>query len=464
MANKKYEDITDNIIDLVGGKENISYFTHCVTRLRFNVKDRGLVKEPAVDGLKNVVGHQWSGEQLQVIIGPAVGEVFKDISSKYGYQQENSTNDSTNAGTKKKKFSLMTLADVISSCITPVLPVMIGGGMLKVLLLIGTMVGLLTATSPTYITLSFASDAAFYFLPVFVGASAARKFGMNMWLGMFFGAVLLSPTLTAMITEGSAGSIFGIPMYAASYANSIFPIILTVWIGSYVEKYANRYSPDFLKTMLVPLVTILVMTPLMLTVLGPVGAVIGDYLTIGVTWIYNQVGFLGLSILCTLMPLMVITGMHHSFTPYIFQTLAQYGYEPLALVVTFVNNLNQGIAALAVALKTKNKDLKATATTTGATALIVGVTEPALYGINLKYRTPLYAIMIGNFIGGAVAGLFKVVIYAFAGSWGIFGLPAFIGNEPANNFIHMIIAVVVGMVVTFIATLIMYKDDATLTN
>lgn len=454
---KKYNKLVDNIIELIGGKENISYFTHCVTRLRFNVKDKGLVKEKQLDDLEGVVGHQWAGEQLQIIVGASVGEVYNAIAEKYGFEQDNSVNNNGNQG-KKKKFSFMTLIDTIASCITPVLPVLIGGGMVRVILVLCELVGLLTTKSPTYVTLDFVSEAAFHFLPVFVGAASARRFGMNMWIGMFFGAILISPTFSSMIDAGDAGSILGLPIYDATYSSTIFPIILTNYLASHIEKYTIKLSPDFLKTMLVPLVTILITTPVMLLLLGPIGAFIGDYLAISILWVYDKLGFFAVALLGALMPWLVITGMHHSFNPYNFQSFATRGYEPLALVVTFINNVNQGAAAMAVAIKSKNKDLKALATTTGATALIAGVTEPALYGVTLKYRTPLYAVMIGNAAAGVVAGLFKVVIYEFA-VWGIFGLPAFIGGEGLSNFIYMIIALVVGIIVTFITTLILYKDN-----
>lgn len=457
---KKFEQLSSQIVDHVGGKNNISFFTHCVTRLRFNIKDKGLVNMGEIEKIEGVVGTQWSGEQLQVIIGPGVADVYKLISEKNGFNQETTLND--DLGEKKNgKFSFKALIDVISSSITPALPILIGGGMLKVILLVCELLGILTKESPTYVTLSFVSDAAFYFLPIYVGAACAKKFGLNMWIGMFLGAVLIHPTFTAMITKDDPGSIFGIPIYATTYASSIFPIILSVYVASYIERLATKYSPDFLKAMLVPLVTILIMTPLMLCVLGPIGALIGNYLTDIVMWLYENTGFIAVAAMGAVLPWLIITGMHHSFNPYVFQSIAKLGYEPLMLVVTFVNNINQGIACLAVALKTKNKNLKTIASTSGFTALVAGVTEPALYGVTLKYRTPLYAVMIGNLIGGLVAGIFKVVIYAFAGSWGIFGLPAFIG-ENHNNFMYMIIAVIVGLIVTFIATLIMYKDNSDL--
>lgn len=454
--NKKYDKLSEQVVELIGGKSNVSYFTHCVTRLRFNIKDKGLVRFHDIENLEGVVGCYWAGEQLQIIVGPAVADVYKTICTKYSFQQENSIGNKLEEA-KKTKISFMSLVDIISSCITPALPIMIGGGMIKVILLVCEMIGILTIDSPTYETLSFVSDSAFYFLPIFVGAASAKKFGLNMWIGMFLGAVLVHPTFVSMCTDGSAGSIFGIPIYSATYASSIFPIILSTYVASRIERLVTKYSPDFLKTMLVPLLTILIMTPLMLCILGPIGAFIGNYLTEIVTWLYDKTGFIGVGIMGAISPWIIITGMHHSFNPYVFQSFAKLGYEPLVLVVTFINNLNQGIACIAVGIKSKDKNIKAMASSCGVTALVCGVTEPALYGVTLKKRTPLYAVMIGNFVGGLVAGIFKAVIYAFAGSWGIFGLPAFIG-EHSGNLMYMIISLIIGMIVTFIATLIMYKD------
>lgn len=465
--NKKYEKLVKEILDLIGGKENLENFTHCVTRLRFNVKDKDRVREKEVEALEGVMGCQWQGGQYQVIIGPAVKEVYQIICQKAdldtgtakakageGTQKEQAEQEEKG----KKKFSLISVIDVISGCITPALPVLIGAGMLKVIMLLLSLAGVLTESSPTYITLSFVSDTAFYFLPVYVGAASAKKFGSNLWMGMFFGAVLLHPTFTELCAGGDGGSLFGIPIYAGTYSSSIFPALLTVYAASRLEKLIEKIIPAFLKAMLVPLLTILVMMPVELCLLAPIGGYLGNYLADGVIWIYNTTGFIGVSLFSAIIPLMVMTGMHHSLNPYIFQCFATSGYEPLVLVTTFINNIDQGIACLAVALKSKVKNTRSTALSCGITAVICGVTEPAFYGITLKYRRPLYATMIGNFFGGIVAGLFHVVIYAFAGSWGVFGLPAFIG-EDLRNLLYMVASILVGAVVTFIATLLLYKDE-----
>ena len=453
----KYKELSEKIMTLMGGKENIGVFAHCVTRLRFNAKDKSLVKSAEIEGIPGVIGTQWQGDQFQIIIGQSVSEAYNLICKEHGFKIEGTVGEEIK---EKKQFSFMSIADVIAGCITPVIPVLIGAGLLKVVMLLGNMFGLLSVHSQTYITLSFVSDAAFYFLPIYVGASSAKKFGSNMWMGMFFGAVLLSPKLAELLATGNAGSIFGLPIYGdkmLSYANSIFPTILTVFVASHVERLAEKYAPDYLKSMLVPLLTMLIMTPLMLCALAPVGSIIGNYLADGIIWLYDTTGFLCVAVFAVFYPLLVMTGMHHGLTPYALQSLATLRYEPLVQVAQFVSNINQGVAALAVAVKTKNKNLRSVASSCAIPTVLCGITEPTFFGITLKYKTPLYAALIGNFVGGLIEGLCKVVTYQYAGSWGIFGLPVFMG-EKSSNFMFVIIAIIVGSIVTFIMTLLLYKD------
>lgn len=456
MANK-YQELADHVIALIGGKENVSSFTHCMTRLRLNIKDQSIVKQAEVNELPGVVGTQWQNDQFQVIIGPSVDEAYRTIAQKHGFSMNESVEANEDLGKNKRKFSFASIIDVITSSITAILPVLIGAGMINVVLILLTTSHLIQADGPTATTLTFVANAAFYFLPIYVGASSAKKFNMNIYLGMFFGAVLIHPTFTGLMAEGTPGSIFGLPIYAATYTSSIFPIILTNFIASYVYKWIEKRSPEALKSMLVPLVTILIMTPLMLVALAPLGAILGNSFAAVLVWIYEQVGFLGLGILGVVYPLLVITGMHHSFSPYLFQSLAQYGYEAMLFPLTYINNVNQGIASFAVGLKSKNPKIKGIASSTAIPAIFAGVTEPAMFGVNLKYRTPLYAVMIGNFVGLCIAGIFKVVGYAFVGSFGLLGLPAFIGEKP-NNLLFIVIALIVSSIVTFVAAFILYKD------
>lgn len=456
MAKKdKYEELIECIGDLIGGKENITFFTHCMTRLRFNLKDQSVVDLHAIQAVHGVLGAQWSNSQLQIIIGPAVNNVYEAICEQMEIQKEETISEDLE-NRKGKKFGIGIILESIAGCLTPLISLLVGAGLIKVVVIIGELTGLLTATMPTYQTLSFVADSGFYFLPIFIGATAAKKFGANQGLGMLLGALLLHPTFVANVTEGTTMSVFGIPIYGASYSSTIFPAIIAVYALSHVERFFTKISPDALKTILVPFLSILIMMPLTLCLIAPAGAFIGVYFSQAIIWLYESTGFLGVAVLGALYPLAVITGMHGAFIPYMFQSLASVGYEPIVCTAMVISNINQGIATLVVGIKSKKKDEKSTAFSCALTAVVGGVTEPAMYGYNLKYKTPFYGMMIGSFIGALVAGILHVYCYAFAGSSGIFGLTGFVGQD-ASNVIYMLISMLVGAVATFIATFILYK-------
>jgi len=459
MAKKtNYEDLANQILDLIGGKDNISFFTHCVTRLRFNLKDESLTNVKEIEKISGVVGSQWQSGQLQIIIGQSVGEAYKLISEKAGLANEKSIEDSIEKESKKK-FSINKIFDAITGSIAPIIPMLIAAGLLKVIILILTKTGLLSTESITHTVLTFVSDSAFYYLPIFLGATAARKFNTNIGLGMFMGAILVHPTFVSLISEGSSLNLFGIPITSTSYGNTVIPIIMIVWIMSYVQRFFARISPEIIRSIVEPLGTAVVMIPLALTVIGPLGAILGNYLSDGLTFVYETTGFFGVALVSALLPLIVLTGMHTAFTPYWVAMFAKFGYEPFFFGAFIVSNINQGAAALAVSLKARSNTLKSTATSTALTAIVAGVTEPALFGITLKYRKPLYAAMIGNFVGAGYIGLMKVYCYAVVGSGGLFAIPSFIGPD-SLNLINFLIGIAIGLIVTFVLTLILgFKEE-----
>lgn len=456
---ERFEELANSVLGLIGGKDNIIFFTHCVTRLRFNLKDKGMVKIEEIEKIKGVIGVQWQGEQLQIIIGQAVGDAYNLICSKAGLKQEDAIDENLDKNVKKK-ISAGLFIDSIAGCLTPLIPLLIGGGLVKVVVLLLTQVGILTADMPTYTTLTFVGDAAFYFLPVFVGATAAKKFGANMGLGMLLGAILIHPTFVAMVTAGSAGSIYGIPISARSYSSTIFPVIISVYVMSKIEKFVAKHSPDAIRSITEPLITILIMVPLTLCILAPIGAVVGDSLGTAISWLYSTCGFVAVMLLAAVYPFIIMTGMHVGLTPILLNSFATVGYDPIICVANFISNFNQGAASAAVAIKSKNTILKSTASSCAITAIVGGVTEPAMFGITIKYKTPLYGCMLGGLAGGLFAGLTHVYLYAFPGSGGLFGLPAFIGPT-ASNIIFFIIAIAIGMITTFVATLFLYKETKT---
>jgi len=452
---ERYEELATKVLELVGGKDNISHLGHCMTRLRFSLKDTSVVDLNEIQKINGVIGAQWSNDQLQIIIGQSVGDAYKLVCLKAGISAEKAIDENLDT---KKKFGFGAVIDGISGSLMPLIPALIGSGMLKVIIILGEMAGFLTKDMPTYNVLAFAADAGFYFLPIFLGATAANKFKTNMGLGMLLGAILIHPTIVANVAGGVGMSIFGIPVYGATYASTIFPIIMAVFAMSYVEKFFQKISPDSVKAIVVPLGTILIMLPLTLCLIGPAGAFLGTYLAKAIMWLYNTTGFFGVALLAAVYPVLVITGMHGALVPYMFQSFASFGYEPIVCVAGVLSNINQGAAAAAVAVKCKNKSTKSTAASSAITAVVGGVTEPAMFGINMRLKKPLYAAMIGNFCGAAFAGLMKVYTYAFAGSAGIFGVAGFIGPIKMN-VIYMGISVLIGFVVTFIITLFIYKGE-----
>lgn len=457
MAKKdRYEELSEDILRLVGGKGNIKFLTHCMTRLRFNVKDKSLIKVDELEQLDGIVGCRWAGDQLQIIIGQTVGDVYSLICEKAGLEKESPIDEV--GRDKKAKFSLNALFDAISGCITPVLPVLIGAGMIKVVILLGELTGLLSAGSATHNILTFVGDAGFYFLPIMVGASAAKKFGANQYLGMLMGGILVYPELVSLMGEGAKLSVFGLPIYSTFYPYSIFTSILIVYVMSHIEKFVAKHSHEAIRSITEPLITILIMIPLSLCLLAPIGAIIGIYFTDGILWLYQTTGFLSVALLAAVIPFVVMTGMHSAFDPYLIQAYAKSGSEPIGSVVFFINNFNQGAASAAVAVCTKDVKTKSIAASGAITAIIGGVCEPAMYGINLKYKKPMYASMIGSAVAGAYVGLTQVLSYAYPGNAALFGMLTFVGPDKMN-FINFVIGIVLGLIVTFAATIILLKRD-----
>lgn len=458
MAKKeRYETLANCVIDLVGGKDNVVFFTHCVTRLRFNVKDKSIVKKEDIEKVEGVMGCQWSGDQLQIIIGQAVGDAYQLVCEKTGLAQQDGVKEDLDKGSKKK-FSINMIFDAIAGCITPLIPCLIGAGFIKIIALVAQMTGIIAADSSTYLVLSFVGDAGFYFLPVFVGATAAKKFGANMSLGMLVGAMFIHPDFISAFTTGSITDIVGIPIYTASYTSTIFPALLAVCVMAPIERFFAKISPDAVRSITEPLLTLIVMIPLALCLLGPVGSFLGTYISEAIIWLYNSTGFLGVAIFAGLCPLLVMTGMHSSLMPYMLNSFATIGWEPIVLTGMIISNLDQAAASAAVAIKSKKMNVKSLASGCAITAFLGGVTEPAMYGVNLKYKTPLYASMIGSFIGGCVAGIGKAVAYSITGSAGIFAFPIYIPGG-TSNLVWMAVGVIAGLVATFVLTLILYKDS-----
>ncbi|WP_160686951.1 beta-glucoside-specific PTS transporter subunit IIABC [Clostridium sp. C2-6-12] len=445
-----YQKMAADILKFVGGEKNVEYVTHCATRLRFNLKDDTKADNEAIKKVTGVMGVANSGGQYQVIIGNNVNNVHKELMELGDFKSATAAMSST------KKGRVSTVLDTLSGIFTPILPAMIGCAMIKAVLVILKSAALLPSDSQLYTILTFISDSAYYFLPMLLAWSSATKFKCNVGLAMALAGVLLHPSFSALMSDGKYVTFLGLPITKTTYSSSVIPIILAVWVMSYVEKFAEKISPNVVKSILKPLIIIIVMAPLTLVAIGPLGAIIGIYVASAVTFINTHAGWLVSGIVGGTFPFLIMTGMHYSLGPIAITAYTTTGVEGIIGPGMLIHSFTQGGAALAVALKTKNKDFRQVAASTSMTA-VLGVTEPAMFGVNLRLRKPLIAVVTGGIIGGIYVGAFGVVRSAM-GVTGLATLPAFITANP-SNLINAVIGCVIGFVVSFALTLILGFDD-----
>ena len=388
-----YKRLAEQILELVGGKENVSGLVHCATRLRFNLKDESKAQTDALKKTKGVVGVAKSGGQYQVIIGSDVANVFAPLNELCDLKESRVGEEQ-----KEKKSKVATAIDTLSGIFTPILPALTAAGMLKAVLSLLVAFKLVASSDQSYQILNFMGDATFYFLPILLASSAAKKFKCNPYLAMMLGGILLHPNFVNMVSaskeSGEAIRLFMIPIYNASYSSSVIPIILAVWFMSVVEPIADRISPKAIKFFSKPLITILVSGVVTLSVLGPIGYVISNYIATFLRAMESY-GWLVSMILGAVFPLLVMTGTHYAIVPVGINNRMTMGYDSMVYPNNLASNVAQGGATLAVAFKSKVSEIKQLAMSAGITA-VCGITEPALYGINVPYRTPLYSAMAGG--------------------------------------------------------------------
>lgn len=447
-----YKQLGLEILLQVGGKDNVSKLTHCATRLRMEFNDDSKVHAKAIESLPGVISVVERGGQFQIVVGNNVQQTFramqKEIGDLSGRQSEK--NSQARGGVISQIIS------VISTTFTPVIPAITGAGMIKALLAILKLTGVIDAASPTYHLLDTIADAAFFFLPVLLAYGAAIKFECNPILAMTIAGALLHPNLAQMLAAGTVIDFVGIPVRLADYAGSVLPIIFTVWLMSYIERFAEKVSPTMIKFFTKPMIILLVTAPLALVVVGPFGIFLNDLVAAGAAIVDGKASWLIPMLMGGLQPFLVITGTAWAMTPIATGQLSKNGFEMINGPGMLASNIAQGAATLCVAFRTKNKNLRQLASSAGFTALL-GITEPSLYGVTLKLRKPLIAAMIGGGCAGIYAGLSGLVRYAFV-SPGLAALPAFIGENPMN-IVHALITCAIAIVVTFALTWMLGFDD-----
>lgn len=450
----KTEELAKEIIANIG-QDNITYATHCATRLRFNVKDESQVNLKALDRLEGVLRAQFNSGQLQIIIGAKVKSVFDAVSEKLDLENQ----DIEVKAVQQKKNVISRVVETVAGIFGPVIPVLIGCGMVKSVLAILTTMNLLETTSGAYQTFNLISDLIFYFFPFFLAVSAAKKFKTNEYLAVALAGAYMYPTImegAAKVAETGVTSLsfFGLPLLLVNYKSTIIPIIISVWVMSYVYRFVNKRIPDMFKILFVPMIVLFIMVPLGLIVFGPLGTYFGSGVAQIVTYLYTVNGVIGAFLFGTFRPLLIIFGMHYAITPINSQLIAEYGYSVIS-PANLTGNLAQAGACIGVFLLLKHKASKSSALSSGVTAMF-GITEPAIFGFNLKYKRPFICAMLAGGIGAAYINFWGGGATALILP-GILALPTYI----ADSYIHIIIGVAISITLALVAVLIWGIEEET---
>ena len=479
----KYDGLARIIIQNVGGKSNIISVAHCITRLRFKLKDESKANKEVLESTDGVIKVMQAGGQYQVVIGNQVNEVYDAVlevghlTAAGAVDEDGNAVEEDNAGGGKKSPVSM-LIDVISGTLQPTLGVLAATGIIKGLLALFDFIGLIPSTSGTYQVWYAVADGFFYFLPIILGYTAAKKFKINEFIGMAIGIALCYPAMVNSTAGEVLGTVFGgtafemsyyqtfmgIPviMPASGYTSSVVPIILAVAVAAPIEHWLKKVIPDVIKLFVDPFVTLVIMVPLTYLVIGPVASVLCSILSLVFNAIYSIPvvgGIIGGILIGAFWQVLVIFGLHWGLVPLAMINYGLMGYDTF-LSPYFCVSFAQTFVVLAIILKTKNEKTKKVAIPAFISG-IFGVTEPAIYGVTLPKKKPFVYSCIAGAIGGAFTGFMNTRSYSIGGL-GLFGLPCFIdttGDMGITNMIYIIIAILIASAVGFGLTYALYKDE-----
>lgn len=479
----KYDGLARIIIQNVGGKSNIISVAHCITRLRFKLKDESKANKEVLESTDGVIKVMQAGGQYQVVIGNQVNDVYDAVlevghlTAAGAVDEDGNAVEEDNAGGGKKSPVSM-LIDVISGTLQPTLGVLAATGIIKGLLALFDFIGLIPSTSGTYQVWYAVADGFFYFLPIILGYTAAKKFKINEFIGMAIGIALCYPAMVNSTAGEVLGTVLtgtsfemsyyqtflGIPviMPASGYTSSVVPIILAVAIAAPLEHWLKKVIPDVIKLFVVPFVTLVIMVPLTYLVIGPVASILCSILSLVFNAIYSIPvvgGIIGGILIGAFWQVLVIFGLHWGLVPLAMINYGLMGYDTF-LSPYFCVSFAQTFVVLAIILKTKNEKTKKVAIPAFISG-IFGVTEPAIYGVTLPKKKPFIYSCIAGAIGGAFTGFMNTRSYSIGGL-GLFGLPSFIdttGDMGITNMIYIIIAILIASAVGFGLTYALYKDE-----
>ena len=445
----KNKQLAESIIEHVGGKDNIISLVHCATRLRFVLKDESKADPEIVKKQVGVITVVQSGGQFQVVIGNNVADVFNAIMELTNLNEKPTTDEVAGA----KKGIVSKLIDLVSSIFIPALVVLVAGGIFKGVVAILQVMEVVKAGDPTYNFLNAIADAPFYYLPIILGFSAVKKFGGNPYVGMALGGALVHPSVVGMLGNKFElqTEFFSIPIKLIPYPSSVFPIILAAWFYSLLERNFNKIMHDSFKKFIAPLFGLIITVPLTFAVIGPVVSFLSDSVASGIIFVYELNSVIASMILAALWQVMVVFGIHWGLVPFAMNNISVY-HEDFMIPILFPAVFAQVGAVLAVMLRSKDPQVKTLASSSVLSG-IFGVTEPAIYGINLPLKRPFIIGCVSSMIGGGIIGYYHSVIYSFS----FISVFSFLQLIPATGIDEKFYAVVFGSIISFVvATIVTY--------
>lgn len=449
MAKQNYDHLAKEIVFLIGGENNIVNLTHCVTRLRFKLKDETKTDENGLSKLKGVISIVKGNGQFQVVVGNAVEDIFNAIQRQYSIGE-------TEVKEEKKSGTLFTRAlNMMSAILNPIVIALAGAGMIKALLVIlTTTLGILDTSGGTYKILAAAGNSVFYFLPLFLAYSSAKAFKCNPYIALAIVATLMEPNFTKLMSKpGDMTSFLGIPVVLIGYSGSLVPAIVSILIYSKLEKVLKKFIPKNIELFALSFVALLIMVPLTIIVIGPIGVYLADQVGNLVNFLSVKNGLLTGAVIGAGWTFLVMLGVQWGVVPIMINNISTYGYDVIRPMIAAATFASAG-AAFGVFLKAKNKENKAYALSATIPALLGGITEPIVYGISLKYKKPFIAQVIGGAIAGGFMGMMhtKAIVYVFPA---LTTLPAFLGE----TFVYYVIGITLAFVITAVITYFLGIDE-----
>ncbi len=439
----KFEKIAEEILERIGGAANISNCTHCMTRLRFTLKDTSLVKVEEIEALQGVLGIKNAGGQFQVIIGKDVNDVYDCVCKIANIKTtELDITDGEEAGEKKKIGQR--ILDYISNAFIPLVPALVGSGMLKGFLSLFTYLGWLDATSATYAVLSAAGNAVFYFIPLLIAYNTAKYLKANIVVAMVIMGALMEPNFTALAGAEDPLTLFGLPLTVITYSSMIIPALIIVPIQAQLEKLLKRFIPKSIQLLFVPLITIFVMVVLSVLVIGPASSELSNLIGKASNWLNDTNAVLFGILVGGTVGYLTILGVHMALVPIIMLNFTNMGADPVLAFMSATCYAQIGVA-FAIWFRSKDKEVKSLAGASGITALLAGVTEPILFGVCMKYKRSYAVIGIAGALGGMIMGIFGCKAMGFVNA-GILGLSGYF----SDTFRFYLLAAAVSMVAGFI--------------